>query len=641
MSSRLTNASAEPLQTEARSPKRSGSSAIEQTHALVPQLVSAQAATTPNALAVRRDGEVLSYGELDRRANRIAHRLRSHGVGADTVVGICLERSVDQVVSVLAVLKAGGAYLPLDPTYPVDRLVLMLSDSQAAVLLTKRDFAARLPAGRYRKIGVDQAQFSDCPADSPNAAISGQDLAYVIYTSGSTGQPKGVQINHDGLLNLVLWHRQTFGVKPSDRATQLVSPGFDAAVWELWPYLSSGASVFLLDDAIRSEPEALRNWLVAQGITLTFIPTPLAERMLALSWPRETALRLLLTGGDTLHKYPPSGLPFSVINNYGPTECTVVASSGLIPPNEHPDGLPPIGRPIANTTIYILNENMEQVPAGMRGEIYIGGAGIARGYLNHSELTQERFVPDPFRRDPMARIYKTGDLGRYLPDGQIAFLGRVDEQIKIRGFRIEPAEIVRVLDEHPAVVASAVLAREVSPGEMHLVAYVVPSAGSQLTGSEVQNFIAGRLPEYMLPTLLVKLDALPLNSNGKVDRAGLPEPNLRNILNNDLFVAPRTTIERRVAEILAALLDLGQVSVEDNFFLIGGHSLLATQLIARIRDVFGVELGLRVLFDGPTVAQLSSQIEAALRAKVEAMSEEEAQRILGTITAVPVAQNPE
>jgi amino acid adenylation domain-containing protein len=626
--------------------QRLGCIATEQTYprdVCVPQLVAAQAAAHPQGRALAACNEAVTYLELDKRANRIAHYLRSLGVGPDTLVGICLERSVGQVVSALGVLKAGGAYLPLDPAYPPERLAFMLNDAQAPVLLTKRHFAKLLPAGKWREVSldVDEAQISRYPADSPNGSASGENLAYVIYTSGSTGQPKGVQITHDALLNLVFWHQQTFGVKSSDRATHLTSPAFDAAVWELWPYLTAGASIFLPGDAIRNEPEPLRNWLVAQRVTITFVPTPLAERMMSLDWPRETELRILLTGADTLHSYPPPALPFTLVNNYGPTECTVVATSGPVSSSERPDVLPPIGRPISNVQTYILDEKMQEVPVGVVGEIYIGGAGLARGYLNRPELTAERFLPNPFSSDPNVRIYKTGDLARYLPDGQIAFLGRVDEQVKIRGFRIEPAEIVRVLDGHPDVHASVVLAREVEPGDKRLVAYLVPTAKVQPTHTELRAFVAARLPEYMVPTLFVKLGALPLNPNGKVDRAALPTPKAGNMLRDDTYVAPRTTIEGRVAGILAALLGLEQVSIEDNFFLLGGHSLLGTQLISKVRDAFGVELGLRTLFDGPTVAELSAKIEAALLAKLEAMREEEAQRILGTAGSVLAGEHSE
>ena len=310
----------------------------------------------------------------------------------------------------------------------------------------------------------------------------------------------------------------------------------------------------------------------------------------------------------------------------------MVATSGTVPPTEHPDRLPTIGRPIDNVQIHILNENMQAVPMGDAGEIYIGGAGVARGYRNRPDLTAERFVGNPFSSDPNARLYKTGDLARYLADGQIAFLGRIDEQIKIRGFRIEPAEIVKILDEHPAVQASIVVAREVAPGDKRLVAYFVPAPKAHPTHTEMRNFLAGRLPEYLVPATFVKLEALPLNSSGKVDRSALPAPAAENTVRDNLFVGPRNPIEERLAAMLAPLLGLDQVSMEDNFFLLGGHSLLGTQLIARVRDAFGIELSLRSLFDAPTVSGLAVQIEALLVAKLEAMSEAEAERLLNTST---------
>jgi acyl carrier protein len=351
---------------------------------------------------------------------------------------------------------------------------------------------------------------------------------------------------------------------------------------------------------------------------------------MTLEWPTKPTLRVLLTGADTLHHYPSRQLRFQLVNNYGPTECTVVATSGVVPATpDYPDQLPTIGRPIANTEIYILNEERHQVPIGESGELYIGGPSVARGYRNRPDITAEQFVPNPFSMDPDARLYRTGDLGCYLPNGEIAFLGRVDEQVKIRGYRIEPAEIVRVLDEHPDVQTSTVVAREDGEGNKHLVAYFVPMANSRTTHTSLRNFIGSRMPVYMIPAIFVKLDALPLNASGKLDRGMLPEPNTENTLRDSTFVAPRTVVEERVASILASLLDLGQVSVNDNFFLLGGHSLLGTQLVARIRDTFGIELNLRSLFEAPAVSELSKLIESLLVAKLQAMSDEEAERLLG------------
>jgi len=594
-------------------------------HECVPQLVSAQAAAAPNAIAVTHGKKSLTYQELDRRADRLAHYLRSLGVGPAVVVGLCLNRSIAVIVGALAILKAGAAYLPLDPSYPTQRLTFVLKDAQAPVLVTGHCTAAVLPVNPESVVALDpegqlpHAVSSGTSSTKPNA----DDLAYVIYTSGSTGQPKGVEITHDALLNLLSWHQKAFRITPNDRASQLSSLGFDAAVWEIWPYLTAGASVHLPDGVAANDPQAVRDWLLSQKITICFLPTPLAEHMMTLEWPTKSSLRIMLTGADVLHHYPSKKMPFQLVNNYGPTECTVVATSGTVPPEEHADRLPSIGTPIDNVQTYILNEKGQPAPIGEPGEIYIGGAGLARGYRHRPDLTDERFVPNPFGPEGGARLFRTGDLGRYLPDGQIAFLGRVDEQIKIRGFRIEPAEIVRVLNEHPAVQTSTLIDREVEPGDKCLVAYFVPAAKAQPTHAELRNFIASRLPEYMVPAIFVKLEALPLNPNGKVDRAALPAPNTDNTLRDGTFVAPRSPVEERLATMLASLLHLDRVSRDDNFFLLGGHSLLGTQLIAKIREAFGVDLSLHALFDGPTLSQLAGRIQTLLAAKLKAGSENE------------------
>lgn len=596
----------------------------------VPELVAAQAAARPQAIAVTQGKQSLTYHELDQRADRLARLLQSRGVGADVVVAIYLNRSLATLVAALGVLKAGGAYLPLDPGYPADRVAFMLRDAQAPVLVTGHCMLANLPACPEHVVILDPEGRCDAGQVRPPVACHPRlnDLAYVIYTSGSTGQPKGVEITHAGLVNLVHWHQRAFRITTADRACQLAALGFDAAVWEVWPYLAAGAGIRLPEALPINEPETVRDWLVSQAITICFLATPLAERIMMLEWPKTAALRVMLTGADTLHHYPPAKLPFHLVNNYGPTECTVVASSGKVLPGEHSGRLPTIGRPIDNATIFILNDQRQEVPFGEPGEIHIGGAGVARGYRNRPELTAERFITSPLDPRPGARLYKTGDLGCYLPDGQLAFLGRVDEQIKVRGYRIEPGEIVKVLDEHPQVQASAVVARRTAAGDNQLVAYFMRAAKAQPLHAELRNFIAARLPEYMVPATFVMLEALPLNSSGKIDRVSLPAPTAENTLRDNVFVAPRTLIEERLASLLAPLLGLDRVSVEDNFFLLGGHSLLGTQLIARVRDAFGVDLTLRSLFDAPTVAKLSIQIENLLVARLASMSDADVERLL-------------
>jgi acyl carrier protein len=349
---------------------------------------------------------------------------------------------------------------------------------------------------------------------------------------------------------------------------------------------------------------------------------------MTLEWPADTALRNLLVGAETLRQFPSDELPFSVVNNYGPTECTVVATSGPVPREAYSDKLPTIGRPITNTDVYILDENMQQVPIHAAGEIYVGGAGVARGYLNRPELTADKFVRNPFSRDPQARLYRTGDLARYLANGEIAYLGRTDEQVKILGHRIEPNEIVAVLDRHPAVETSRVIAHGDVCSQQHLVAYVVVRSESYPSASDLRSFLEKELPQYMVPAVFVRLDSFPLTQNGKVDRAALPAPNCENTLRDEEFTAPRTPLEERLATMLSSLLNLEQVSVHDNFFMLGGHSLLGTQLISQIRGAFGVELALRTLFESPTIEQLSTEIEQLIMAQVEALSEEEVARLL-------------
>ena len=599
----------------------------------VAELVTFQAAATPDAIALASTRRVWSYMELDERASALADTLRSLGVGPEVVVGLCMPRSPVMVVGALAILKAGGAYLPLDPTYPAARLAFLLDDGEVPVVVAGQRIKERLPKGSYHTILLDDlgrvGDFAPLAQSAPvKAAATLKNLAYVIYTSGSTGQPKGVEITQESLLNLVHWHQQAFGVQSADRASQVANVGFDAAVWEIWPYLATGASLYFAEDETVSDPQLLRDWLVAQRITIAFIPTPLAEHLLTLPWPPETALRTMLTGADTLHVYPPVGLPFLLVNNYGPTECTVVATSGPVHSNASTDQLPPIGSAIANTEVYILDESGNQVPIGTAGELHIGGIGVARGYRNRPQLTAQRFIPNRFNEKVSERLFRTGDRASFLPDGRIAFLGRIDEQVKVRGFRVEPNEVTATLNVHPCIQQSVVVAREVGPSDARLIGYLVLAPESHLTLSALRAFLQARLPDYMVPAIFVRLEKLPLTPNGKVDRMSLPAPDESNTLREDAYAAPRTEMEKTVAGILERLLKLEHVDVEENFFSLGGHSLLGAQLIARLRDTFGIEMPLRVVFEAPTVAELSAEIKRLLVTKLQAMSEKEVLRIL-------------
>jgi amino acid adenylation domain-containing protein len=622
-----------PLQTEGEQWQLAAWNATQQDYprdACVPQLVAGQAAATPDAVALVVGNQVLSYQQLNQRANQLAHSLQDLGVGPNVLVGLCVERSLDMVVGLLGILKAGGAYVPLDPSYPPDRLAFMVEDAQAPVLVTQQHLVSRLPAQRARVIclDADAAVLARQSTTDPLSATTADDLVYIIYTSGSTGRPKGVQITHGSLLNLVYWHQRAFAVTAVDRATQLTSPAFDATGWELWPYLTIGASIYLLDEDSRVAPALCRDWLVDHAITITFLPTALAEGVMALEWPEATALRYLLTGADTLHHYPSPSLPFALVNNYGPTEATVVTTYGLVPPTEHANLPPSIGRPIDNVQVYILDEHLRQVPIGEPGELHIGGAGLAKGYLNRPDLTEEKFIAHPFSNEPGARLYKTGDEARFLPDGQIAFLGRIDYQIKLRGYRIEPDEIMSILMEHPAVQTSLVVAQEDTAGDKRLVAYVVLSPGAVVTASSLRESLKERLPDYMIPATFVQLGSMPLTSNGKVDRRALPAPDATNTLHDEVVAQAHTPTEERLVAIVAPLLGLQHISIDDNFFMLGGHSLLGTQVIAQVANAFGVDLSLRTLFGSPTIRQLSAEIERLIVARVEAMSDEEARRLL-------------
>jgi amino acid adenylation domain-containing protein len=601
-------------------------------------LVQLQASATPDSVALVSGNHHVTYGELNSRANQLAHRLRSLGIGPDVPVGLCMERSVELPIVALGILKAGGAYVPLDPTYPPRRLSMLLEDSGTPLVVTQPGVAGKIPAGRWETVVLDEDGLGNALASTvlPVANTTPENLAYIIFTSGSTGRPKGVQITHGSLLNLVTWHQHAFNVSPVDRATLLASPGFDAAVWEIWPYLAAGASLYVVDVAVRTAPAALRDWIVRTGITISFLPTVLAESMIGLQWPPESPFRVLLTGADTLRRYPPRDLPFALINNYGPTECTVVATSGRIYPEESPElspekrsnELPSIGRPIDSVGVYVVNEHLQRVPDGTAGELLIGGRGVGRGYLNAPELTAEKFLPDLFGGEPGACLYRTGDLGRLLPDGQIAFMGRLDDQIKVMGHRIEPNEIVTVLNRHPEIEASYVCTYSDPSGDQRLVAYVVPTIDVPPKPGDLRSYLGSYLPSHMLPSAFVQLDRLPLSPHGKLDRAALPQPTTENILREDSLEGPQSPIEEHLAVVLSGLLGVARVGSEDNFFTLGGHSLMGAQLIAKIRENFGVELSLRCLFDEPTPRGMSAEIEKLIHARLAAMSEDEAQRLL-------------
>ncbi|MDB6115770.1 MAG: amino acid adenylation domain protein [Lacunisphaera sp.] len=580
-----------------------------ETELCVHHLFEQQAARDPSALAVADASHRLTYGELDRQAGRLARQLHRHGVGPNVFVGVCLDSSVELVVALLAVLKAGGAYVPLDPAYPEERLSFMVQDARMPVLLTRQKFAAIFAEELVEVILVDAPAASTAP-ESPAAPLSlgsPDDLAYLIYTSGSTGLPKGVPIRHRNVTNLIAWHQRAYEVTPADRATQLASPAFDACVWELWPYLTAGASIHIPEADVRISPTRLVHWLAAQRITLCFLPTPLAEATLDEIWPADMPLRAVLTGGDRLRRWPGRQLPCVLANHYGPTESTVVATWAPVPAEADGHATPSIGRPVENTELYVLDRHQRPVPVGVPGELYLGGAQLADGYHQRPELTAEKFVADPFHRTPGRKLYRTGDLVRWREDGQLDYLGRLDQQVKIRGHRIEPGEIETVLNEHPAVRESLVIARNDAAGQPQLVAYLLARPGlTPPTAGLLAETLHRLLPAYMVPVSYVFLESWPLTPNGKVDRAALPAPD--QSAREQQSIAPRAGLETTVAAIWSEVLGHARVGAYDDFFQLGGHSLRAAQVVSRLNAALNLSLSVRHLFEHSTVAGLAAAI---------------------------------
>ncbi|HWN42365.1 MAG TPA: amino acid adenylation domain-containing protein [Thermoanaerobaculia bacterium] len=580
----------------------------------------------PDALAVSWSGGRLSYGELARRVERLACRLRERGVGPETVVALCFERSPELITATLAVLAAGGAYLPIDPAQPAERLEWILRDSAAALLLMPETLAGM-------EEGMEEMHAREEGFVPVSAAPD--DLAYVIYTSGSTGMPKGAELRHRGLSGMMAWNRRYHGIGPEDRNTFLGGPGFDASVWELWGALTSGASLHIPSPELIPAPAALLRWMAAEGITVSFLPTPLAEAAMAERLPEGLALRVLIVAGDRLVRRPAPDAPFTLFNLYGPTENTVTATASRVAP--FGDRAPDIGTPVDNTRVYIVDRFLWPVPVGAPGELCLAGEGLARSYRFRPQLTADRFMPDPFGGTG-ERLYRTGDLARWRPDGRIEFLGRVDFQVKIRGFRIELGEVETALTRQPGVESAVVLARE-DDGEKRLVAYVVGPAGGT-SAEELRRGLQRTLPEPMLPSAFVFLEAFPLTQHGKVDRRALPAPERSQHGTGADFVPPRTPLEEEIAQVWRDVLKVDRIGVSDTFWELGGHSLLATRVLSRIEELFEIDLPLQTLFALPSLGEFAAivgqralvreegeDIDAAL-AELNEMSEDEIRALI-------------
>ncbi|MBI3653800.1 MAG: amino acid adenylation domain-containing protein [Acidobacteria bacterium] len=572
-----------------------------------------QAEKTPDGVAIVYEDEQISYRELNTRANQLAQYLRQLEVGPEALVGLCLERSLQMVISVLAIFKAGGVCLPLDLAYPYDRLAFILDDASPLVLLTDSKLAERLPesAATIVRLDCERELIEAQDSRNPVCSAAAENLAYVIYTSGSTGRPKGVGVPHRTLTNLIAWHSANRLTKA--RTLQFASMGFDVSFYEIFAALTSGGTLFILPEGYRVDIPGLASYLAENRIEKAILPVVVLQQLAEeQSFCKQdfTSLAEVTTTGEQLQITRPMVKFFESVkhsclhNDYGPSESHVVTSFSLDAACREWPARPPIGKPIANTQMYILERHLNPLPIGAIGELYISGTGLGRGYLGRADLTAERFLPNPFSERPGERLYKTGDLVCYLDDGNINFFGRADHQVKVRGFRIELGEIESMLAQHPAVREAVVVSREESLGNKYLLAYVAADRKQQVSADEFYHYLKQRLPDYMVPAEFIIMEKLPLTTNGKIDRAALTMSNQPNASQTDDLIPAQTPAEELVAKIWMEVLDLNKVGINSNFFSLGGHSLLASRIILRLREIFRVELPVRSMFETPTVSGL-------------------------------------
>jgi amino acid adenylation domain-containing protein len=597
----------------------------ERSERCVHEIFEEQAKRTPDAVAVVCEDQQLTYRQLNERANRLANHLAELGVRQETPVAICVQRSLALAVGLLGILKAGGAYVPLELDHPAERLAYMLADADASLLLTEARLAETLPAfnGHIVCLDVDCEAVAHESRETPVSRAGPQNLACVLYTSGSTGVPKGVMIGHGAISNFVSWVETIVALSHTDSVLWNARAGFDGTITELFAPLAAGARVIVRPEQVHPGSEEVVQLIARHKVTvLNVVPSVLQILLADERFTTCSDVRVVFCGGDTLRPEVVerffAQMRAELYNLYGPTEATVDATFWRCGPGSRKRSVP-IGRPLQNVQAYVLDRNLQPVPIGVQGELCLGGAGLARGYCGHPEFTAERFIPHPFHDDPGARLYKTGDLASYLPDGSIQFLGRIDRQVKIRGNRVELGEIEAVLRRHSGVRDVVVVARDDEATEpssavrsgKSLVAYVVPAGGAEPSVSELLDFVREKVPAYMQPAAFVMLGRLPLSANGKVDLSALPPPSGGRPELAEELVPARTLVEETISLAWADLLEVEQVGVHDNFFDLGGHSLLATQVISRLHRAFGVQLPLRVVFESPTVAGLADAIERA------------------------------
>jgi amino acid adenylation domain-containing protein len=607
----------------------------------VHQLFEAQAARTPDAIAITCEQETLTYAQLNVRANQLAHFLRKRGAGPEVLVAMYMERSLDMVAAILAIVKAGAAYVPLDPTYPMGRLAFMLDDSTPALILTEERMRPAIAGCAAEVVCVDSERgaIASESGQNPVTKVKCGNLAYVIYTSGSTGKPKGVLITHHNVVRLFEATSSWYQFDEHDVWTMFHSYAFDFSVWEFWGALIHGGRLIVVPRMVSRSPREFYELLHRERVTI-LNQTPSSFRQLieedeVAGGAHELPLRYVILGGEELQMS--SLRPWfarhgdehpRLVNMYGITETTVHVTYRPLSIADTAGGSV-IGCPIPDLEIYLLDSQLQPVPVGVPGEIFVGGAGVGRGYLRRPDLTKQRFIDNPFGAKSGSKLYRSGDLARWLPDGDLEYLGRIDTQVKIRGYRVELNEIVAALNTHPAVQASVVVAREDGTGNLRLLAYIVIRHGQTAPDAgELRNLLRTRLPDYMVPAIFIDLREFPLTLNGKLDRDALPAPDASTTLPDENYLSPRTLLEEKLSSLVANLLGVCPVGVNDNFFLIGGHSLFGTQVIARIRDTFGVDLPLRSIFESPTPAQMAQEIERLMVTKIEAMTEDEVQQAL-------------
>jgi amino acid adenylation domain-containing protein len=625
-----------PEETQILIEWRGGNEQSPQAKTLV-QIFEEQVSQTPENMALIFREQKISYRELNRRANKLAHYLRAKGVSLETPVAVCLPYSSDMMVALIGVLKAGGVYVPLDPDHPAARLGFMIEDSSPRLILTQEPFNEKLASFPVETLSLDDIvpDLTSGGVDNPSVNIVPENLAYIIYTSGSMGKPKGVMIQHGAIGGHCEMIRDCYGLKPGDRVLQFTQPIFDASLEQIFTAFSSGAAVVLREQEIW-QPGELKKKITQMGVTVIDLP-PAYWLQAVDGWigePGEAVndqLRLVIVGGDilpseSLRIWRKSSLHDTrLINAYGPTETTITATLFEVMADidaQNTLELVPIGRPVAGKKVYVLDTSGSPVPAGIPGELYIGGLGLGRGYLNRPELTAERFIPDPFADTPGARMYKTGDRVRFLADGNLVYLGRLDEQVKVRGYRIELGEIEARLGSYPGVREVFVTTRQGQPGEQQIIAYVVTETGDSIDASNLYTYLSKYLPAYMLPSGFVQVDEIPRTFSNKVDRQALPEPDFSQAKIYKAYVVPESATEKIIASVWSEVLEIAHIGLSDNFFELGGHSLLATRVISRLQDECKVRLPLRALFEAPTVAGLAEQIEAIRWANQRKASDE-------------------